>query len=88
MDDDDDNDFDDIEEEIAGGGDDQGGNDSNTDGVHSDISEGGWISWFCQLEGNEMLVEVDEDFIRSSTNLFGVTGIFKNYKLSILLNLH
>ncbi len=79
MDDDNNNDFDDIEDSNEGEGDDIR-NDSNTDGAHSDISEGGWISWFCQLEGNEMLVEVDEDFIRNSTNLFGVTSIFKNYK--------
>ena len=25
--------------------------------------QNGWIKWFCQLEGHEFLVEVDNDFI-------------------------
>jgi len=50
------------------------------DSVHSDSSgnniqveghsEGGWIQWFCSLEGNEFLVEVDEDYLRDPFNLY------------------
>ena len=25
------------------------------------IEEGGWIHWFCILEGNDFFVEIDED---------------------------
>ncbi len=53
-------------------------NDSNFN--YSDISEGGWISWFCQLEGNEFLVEIDEDFISNSANLFGLSTQKRDYK--------
>lgn len=32
----------------------------------------GWISWFCDLEGHEFFVEVDEDYIRDNFNLHGL----------------
>ena len=55
-------------------------NDSDDDENYNDLTEGGWISWFCQLEGNEFFIEIDEDFIRSSFNLYGVLKSIKNYK--------
>ena len=36
------------------------------------MEEGGWIHWFCKLEGNEFFVEIDEDFIRNKLNLIGI----------------
>ena len=35
-------------------------------------SGSGWISWFCDLEGHEFFVEVDEDYIRDNFNLHGL----------------
>ena len=33
-------------------------------------SEGGWIQWFCPLEGNEFMVEVDEEYLNDPFNLY------------------
>jgi len=73
------NDFDDIEDE-APPEEEEVKNDSGDDDVYSDLSESGWISWFCQMEGNEFFVEVDEDFIRNDLNLIGIANVIKNYK--------
>lgn len=35
-------------------------------------SGSGWIQWFCDLEGHEFFIEVDEDFIRDNFNLHGL----------------
>lgn len=32
----------------------------------------GWISWFCDLEGHEFFVEIDEEYIRDNFNLHGL----------------
>jgi len=55
-------------------------NDSDDNEVYNDISEGGWIQWFCQLEGNEFFVEIDEEFIRNRWTLYGLNKHIKNYK--------
>ena len=55
-------------------------NDSDDNGVCDDISDGGWIQWFCQLEGNEFFVEIDEEFFRSRSNLFGIPKKINNYR--------
>lgn len=38
----------------------------------SESSGGGWIQWFCELEGHEFFAEVDDDFVRDSFNLYGL----------------
>jgi casein kinase II subunit beta len=48
----------------------------------SSSSDGGWISWFCDLEGHEFFVEVgndlfnkvkvDVEYIKDSFNLYGL----------------
>lgn len=58
-------------------------NDSDDKDMYNDYTDGGWISWFCGLEGNEFFVEVDEGFIRNSMNLYGFQNMIKNYKTFI-----
>jgi hypothetical protein len=55
-------------------------NDSDDKDLYNSISDGGWIQWFCQLEGNEFLAELDEEFLRSRTNLFGIGKKVNNYR--------
>jgi casein kinase II subunit beta len=55
-------------------------NDSDDNEVYNDISDGGWIQWFCQLEGNEFFIEIDEEFIRNYSNLYGISKTIKNSK--------
>ncbi len=55
-------------------------NDSDDNEAYNDVSDGGWIQWFCQFEGNEFFVEIDEEFIRNRSNLYDINKIVKNYK--------
>ena len=32
----------------------------------------GWIQWFCSLDGHEFLIDIDEDFIKDSFNIYGL----------------
>ena len=57
-------------------------NDSESDHRFPYVEEGGWIHWFCKLEGNEFFVEIDEDFIKNKTNLIGIKC--KDYLKKIL----
>ena len=45
----------------------------------SDREDDGWIQWFCELDGNDYLLEVDEDYIRDAFNLYGIRAKIKNY---------
>lgn len=48
-------------------------NNNNRDDIFDDSeSSGGWIQWFCELEGHEFFAEVDDDFVRDSFNLYGL----------------
>lgn len=58
-------------------------NDSSDREDYHDQEEGGWISWFCQLEGNEFFVEIDDDFLRNNSNMFGLRKSFKDYNTYI-----
>ena len=55
-------------------------NDSDDKDMYNDMSEGGWIPWFCQIEGNEFFVEIDEEFILNRWNLYGINKVVKNYR--------
>ena len=50
----------------------------------SEISDdGGWIGWFCSLKGNELFVEVDDDYIRDTFNLYGLRSRVRYYDLAL-----
>ena len=52
--------------------------DSSSEHVEvEEATEGGWIQWFCSLEGNDFLCEVEEEFIREPFNLYGIKHNFE-----------
>jgi len=55
-------------------------NDSDDGKRFNDYSEGGFIASFCQLDGNEFFVEIDEEFLISRSELFGIARNFKNFE--------
>jgi len=55
-------------------------NDSDDGRRFNDFSEGGFIFSFCQLEGNDFFVEIDEEFLLNRSNLYGIAKNFKNYE--------
>jgi len=48
-----------------------------------------WISWFCSLKGNEMFVEIDEDYIQDEFNLTGLAAMvpFYSHAIDLILDL-
>lgn len=59
----------------------QNQNDSDDKDLYNDYSEGGWINWFCQNDGNEFFVEISEDFARNPANHVGI--YLKNFKMHL-----
>jgi len=49
------------------------------DEEEEEFSDGGWIQWFCSLEGHEFFAEVDEDYIRDNFNLYGLKAKVNHY---------
>ena len=42
-------------------------------------SENGWVQWYCSLEGHEFLAEVSEDYLKDTSNHYGLKSKFPNF---------
>jgi casein kinase II subunit beta len=43
----------------------------------------GWIEWFCELDGHEFLIEIDEEYIVDAFNLYGLRNLIKNFDAAL-----
>lgn len=51
------------------------------------VGPGGWIQWFCSLEGHDFLVEIEEEYIKDFFNLYGLKKRFKTERYSTCIKM-
>lgn len=56
--------------------------------VEGDVEYVSWITWFCELKGNEFFCMVDREFIADDFNLTGLASMvpFYGYALELILD--
>ena len=61
---------------------------SEESGLSQSEEDVSWIAWFCSLKGNELFIEVDEEYIRDDFNLTGLTSHvpYYDYALDLILD--
>eukprot|EP00920_Eleutheroschizon_duboscqi_P010474 GHVT01024522.1.p1 GENE.GHVT01024522.1~~GHVT01024522.1.p1 ORF type:complete len:340 (+),score=75.82 GHVT01024522.1:423-1442(+) len=58
---------------------------SASEDSESDVSDGGWMSWFCNLQGHDFFAELEEDYIRDNFNLYGLKARISDFDAALAM---
>lgn len=50
------------------------------DDFDEEFSDGGWVSWFCSLDGHEFFAEIDDEYLRDNFNLYGLRSKVAHFR--------